>query len=112
VEAEFGCPNPFDVELSPDMVQLGQRLSQEIANIQNSLQNRDLAESEASLLVGGADVDARLPAKTRASTPLPFMSRPPGAESKELQQDSSADSGKVLQNPQPRRNKAEQKKGD
>ena len=53
--------------------QLGQRLSQEIANIQNSLQNRDLAESEASLLVGGADVDARLPAKTRASTPLPLV---------------------------------------
>jgi hypothetical protein len=50
------------------MVQLGQRLSQEIANIQNSLQNRDLAESEASLLVGGADVDARLLAKTQAST--------------------------------------------
>ena len=94
------------------MVQLGQRLSQEIANIQNSLQNRDLAESEASLLVGGADVDARLPAKTRASAPLPFMSRPPGAESKELQQDSSADSGEVLQNPEPRRNKAEQKRGD
>ena len=29
----FGCPNPFDVEPSPDMVQLGRRLSQEIANI-------------------------------------------------------------------------------
>jgi len=40
------------------------------------------------------------------------MSRQAGAESKELQQDSSADSGKVLQNPQPRRNKTEQKKGD
>jgi len=36
------------------------------------------------------------------------MSRPPGVDSKQLQQDSSADSGKVLQNQQPPRNK----KGD
>jgi hypothetical protein len=36
---------------------------------------------------------------------LRIMSRQAGAESKELQQDSSADAGKVLQNPQPPRNK-------
>jgi len=46
------------------------------------------------------------------TTDLRIMSRPTGADSKEVQQDESADSGKVLQNPQPRRNKAEQKKGD
>ena len=44
---------------------------------------------------------------------LGIMSHPTGADSKELQQDSSADSsadsGKVLQNPQPRRNKTEHK---
>jgi len=33
------------------------------------------------------------------------MSRPTGADSNDLQQDSLADSGKVLQNPQPPRNK-------
>jgi len=33
------------------------------------------------------------------SADLRIMSRPPGADSKQLQQDSSADSGKVLQNP-------------
>jgi hypothetical protein len=32
------------------------------------------------------------------------MSRQPGDDSKELQQDSSADSGKLLQNPHPPRN--------
>ena len=44
---KVGCPNPFDVELSPDLVQLGRRLSQEIASIQNNLQTGDLAESDA-----------------------------------------------------------------
>ena len=33
------------------------------------------------------------------------MSRPTGADSTQLQQDSTADRGKVLQNPQPPRNK-------
>jgi hypothetical protein len=65
----FGCPNPFDVELSPDMVQLGRRLSQEIANIQNNLQTGDLAESDASLLARGGGLDVRLSAKTRGRTP-------------------------------------------
>jgi len=37
--------------------------------------------------------------------------RPSGTDSKELKQLNSADSGKVLQNPQPPRNKIEQKKG-
>lgn len=69
----IGCPNPFDVELSPDMVQLGRRLSQEIANIQNSLEVGALAEAEASLPATGGGPDVRLPAKTRDSTPLPLV---------------------------------------
>jgi len=40
------------------------------------------------------------------------MSRPTGAGAKELQQDSSADRGKVLQNPHQPRTKTERKKGD
>ena len=47
-EKDFGCPNPFFVELSPEIVQLGDRLSREIANIQNSLQPIGLLESQAS----------------------------------------------------------------
>jgi hypothetical protein len=43
---------------------------------------------------------------------LRIMSHPAGADSKPLRQDGSADSGKVLQNPQPRRNKTEQKEED
>jgi hypothetical protein len=41
-----------------------------------------------------------------------IQSRPTGADSKELQQDSSADSGKVLQNPHHPRTKTEQKSED
>src|ERR1039457_6380581 len=47
--------------------------------------------------------------RTRAYD-LRIMSRQAGADSKELQQDSSAGRGKVLQNPQPRRNKTQPKK--
>jgi hypothetical protein len=38
------------------------------------------------------------------TTDLRIMSRLPGDDSKEFQQDSSVDSGKLLQNPQPPRN--------
>jgi len=38
-----------------------------------------------------------------------IQSRPPAADSKEIQQLPSADSGKVLQNPQPPRNQKEDK---
>jgi len=40
------------------------------------------------------------------------MSPSTDSENKEHPQVPSADSGKVLQNPQPRRNKTEQKRGD
>jgi len=40
---------------------------------------------------------------------LRIMSRSTGADSKELQQDSSVDSGKVLQNPHHKRTKTEHK---
>jgi hypothetical protein len=43
------------------------------------------------------------------TTDLRIMSRPAVADSKQLQQDSSADSGKLLQDPQPPRNKQERK---
>jgi hypothetical protein len=33
----LGCPNPFELELSPQILQAGERLSAEIANIQNDL---------------------------------------------------------------------------
>jgi hypothetical protein len=45
------------------------------------------------------------------TTDLRIMSRPSGTDSKELKQLNSADSGKLLQNPQPPRNKIKQKKG-
>jgi hypothetical protein len=53
--------------------------------------------SEVIDLIGGG-------AWTR-TTDLRIMSRPAVAESSQLQQDSSADSGKVLQNPHPPRTK-------
>jgi hypothetical protein len=43
---------------------------------------------------------------------LRIMSPPSGTNSKELQQDSSADAGKILQNPHHPRTKAEQKSED
>jgi hypothetical protein len=54
-------------------------------------------------LVGGGD-------RTRTYD-LRIMSHPTGTDSKELQQDSSAESGKVLQNPQPLRSKNNKKCG-
>jgi hypothetical protein len=53
--------------------------------------------SEVVDLIGGG-------AWTR-TTDLRIMSQKSAADSTQLQQDSSADSGKVLQNPQPPRNK-------
>jgi hypothetical protein len=43
---------------------------------------------------------------------LRIVSRPAPADSKQLQRDSSADSGKVLQNPRLRRNKLERNEQD
>jgi len=43
---------------------------------------------------------------------LRIMSHPTGADSKQLQQDTSADSGKVLRNPQPPRNKKTDQKSE
>jgi hypothetical protein len=34
---KIGCPNPFELELTPQILQAGERLSTEIANIQNDL---------------------------------------------------------------------------
>jgi hypothetical protein len=34
---KIGCPNPFELELRPQILQAGERLSAEIANIQNGL---------------------------------------------------------------------------
>ena len=36
-----GCPNPFELELTPEILQAGERLSAEIANIQNGLPARN-----------------------------------------------------------------------
>ena len=46
----IGCPNPYNVELTAEIVQAGERLSAEIASIQNSLRMPDGAEFDASSL--------------------------------------------------------------
>lgn len=64
----FGCPNPFDLELTPEILQAGERLSQEIANIQNGLQGPDLPEPCASSLPVQHQSPPGTPAKRLTST--------------------------------------------
>jgi hypothetical protein len=66
---EIGCPNPYDLELTPEILQLGERLSQEIANIQNALQVpgvQGICPPSPAAAVGSKQ---KAPAKTLGSTP-------------------------------------------
>ena len=73
LESMMGRKPAKSQELSRDMVELGRRLSREIANIQNGLQEVGLVGSEASDLAGERELASKWPAQTRGSTPLPLV---------------------------------------